>query len=98
MSSPTLETHTEPSPSVTLRMFFPTPAVSPTTSPVEGSRRVTVPLKLLVTQTKSLAGEQADRLVPHADRLADRGRPRRRSMRLTLSPSPFATHEQPAPS
>ena len=55
--------------------------------------RLTLPLKLFVTQTNSLAGEDADRLVPHADRAAALVA-EARSMRLTLSLSPLATQRK----
>ena len=52
--STALETQTKPSASVTLRMLRPTSSVVPTTSPEAGSMRLTLPLKLFVTQTKRL--------------------------------------------
>ena len=49
-----LETQAKPKASVTARMFLPTPSIVSMIAPVEGSRRVTELLKLLVTQTNRL--------------------------------------------
>ena len=79
-----------PSASVTLRMLRPTSSVVPTTSPEAGSMRLTLPLKLFVTQTKRLPATIPIGLSADRDRGQHR-RPTTRSIRLTLSSSPLAT-------